>query len=129
MNNDRPQNKNLKPPINKRSTMEAREISKKGGKMSGKVRRELCEIREWLKQDLFEEHKNSKGEKAETFKILFNKLKGTAMGGNTKAMELYLNYAGLKPVDKIEQTNPSIIINNNTLSIEKLKELKEKLED
>jgi hypothetical protein len=124
---ERPQNKNLKPPINKRTTREAREISKNGGIKSGKKRRELKEIREWLEQDLFEEHQNSRGEKAETFKIIFNKLKAEALKGNTKAIEMYLNYAGLKPTDKVETTLKGSV-KTNVLSIEKLRELKEKLE-
>jgi hypothetical protein len=99
---ERPQNRHLKPI---EVCDEVCEKGRNGGIRNGKKRRELSEIREWLKQDLFEQHKNSKCEKAETFKILFNKLKGTAISGNIKAMELYINYAGLKPIDKIEQTN------------------------
>jgi hypothetical protein len=130
MKKERPQNKNLKPPFTSEQAREQpRETKIKAGIKSGKARRNLSEIREWLEQDLFEIHKNNEGKKAETFKIIFNKLKSEALKGNTKAIEMYLNYAGLKPVDKIEQTNPSIVINNNTLSIEKLKELKEKLNE
>jgi hypothetical protein len=41
-------NQNLKPPINKRPTSEARKISRKGGIKSGEVRREKKKLREQL---------------------------------------------------------------------------------
>ena len=58
--------------------------------------------------------------------MLFKKLEQLSSQGNIKAIEMLLNYSGLKPIDKIENINPQIIINNQ-LDINKLKELKEKL--
>jgi hypothetical protein len=108
---ERPQNKNLKPPFTSEQAREQpTEIKKKGGLKSGQKRRELKEIREWLERDLFAEIDNPEGakgagteRKAETFRVIFGKLKNEAIKGNLKAIETYLNYAGLKPVDKVEQ--------------------------
>jgi hypothetical protein len=104
----RPQNRHLKP---FEQCDEQSEIAKIGGIKSGQKRRELKEIREWLEQDLFAEindckengeGNNGKKKKAETFKVIFGKLRSEAIKGNLKAVELYFNYAGLKPVDRVE---------------------------
>jgi hypothetical protein len=133
MKEERPQNKHLNPPFEARD--EARELGKIGGLKSGQKRRELKEIREWLERDLFAEINDPEGakgagtgRKAETFKVVFGKLKNEALRGNVKAIETYLNYAGLKPVDKIEALKPLTEVNVNAISLEKLRELREKLE-
>lgn len=105
--------KNLKKGAPKFDSEAGSEAGKKGGIKSGEVRRNLSEIREWLEQDLFAKLGNEKGKKEETFKAVFNKLKSEAMKGNMKAVELYLNYAGLKPIEKVENT-----INREPIKIE-----------
>ena len=94
---------NLKPPINQRK--EQREIRSKGGKKSGEVRRSLKEIREWAEQNLFREIGN---DKTPLYEMLFKKLEQLCSKGNIKAIEMLLNYSGLKPVDKVENVNPQV---------------------
>lgn len=94
---------NLKPPINQRE--EQREIRSKGGKKSGEVRRNLKEIREWAEQNLFREIGN---DKTPLYEMLFKKLEQLCSKGNIKAIEMLLNYSGLKPVDKVENVNPQV---------------------
>lgn len=98
---------NLKPPINQRE--EQREIRSKGGKKSGEVRRNLKEIREWAEQNLFREVENKdKTKKYPLYELLFKKLEQLSNSGNIKAIEMLLNYSGLKPVEKVENVNPQI---------------------
>jgi len=89
---------NLKPPFKKG---EHREEQRLGGIASGKKRRELKEIREWAEQNLF---KKIGEKKTPLYEMLFKKLEYLASQGNLKAIEMILNYSGLKPVDKVETT-------------------------
>lgn len=89
---------NLKPFA---STEIAREKARKGGIKSGETKRNLKEIREWAEQNLFRDVGQNK---TPLYEMLFKKLEQLSSQGNIKAIEMLLNYSGLKPVDKIEQT-------------------------
>lgn len=82
---------NLKPPINKRSTSEQREIRQKGGIKSGEVRR----ARKTLKEELLLLLEN--GDNQQKMSVaLFQK----ALKGDIKAFEVIRDTIGEKPVDK-----------------------------
>lgn len=115
---------NLKPIKKGQLTKEeTKERSSNGGKKSGEIRRNLKEIREWAEQNLFTTRGN---DKTPLYELLFKKLEQLCIQGNIKAIEMLLNYSGLKPVDKVENINPQVVVNNQ-LDVDKLKELKEKL--
>lgn len=84
---------NLKPPINKRSTSEQREIRQKGGIKSGEVRR----ARKTLKEELLLllESGNTRN------KISLALIK-KAIKGNIKAFEVIRDTIGEKPTEKHE---------------------------
>ena len=106
----------------KQTREQARENGRKGGIASGKKRHELKEIRLWAEQNLFTE----RGEKkAPLFEMLFKKLEQLSSQGNLKAIEMLMNYSGLKPIDKVAQTNTNGEDVEKPLDIEKLKQLKE----
>ena len=111
---------NLKPPI--KAGQEAREKGRKGGKKSGEVRRNLKEIREWAEQNLFRDVGQNK---IPLYEMLFKKLEQLSSQGNLKAIEMLMNYSGLKPVDKVAQTTALGEDVAKPLNIDKLKELKE----
>lgn len=113
---------NLKPPI--KAGQEAREKGSKGGKKSGIVRRNLKEIREWAEQNLF---RNVGQNKTPLYEMLFKKLEQLSSQGNLKAIEMLMNYSGLKPIDKVAQTTTLGEDVVKPLDINKLKELKEAL--
>ena len=81
------------------------EVQKKGTEASKGRRRELNEIREWAEQNLFREIGN---DKTPLYEMLFKKLEQLCSKGNIKAIEMLLNYSGLKPVDKVENVNPQV---------------------
>lgn len=87
------------------SKEESKERSSNGGKKSGEVRRSLKEIREWAEQNLFREIGS---DKTPLYEMLFKKLEQLCSKGNIKAIEMLLNYSGLKPVDRVENINPPI---------------------
>lgn len=84
---------------------EAREKGRNGGLKSVEKRRELKEIREWAEQNLFSVRGN---DKTPLYELLFKKLEQLCIQGNIKAIEMLLNYSGLKPIDKVENINPTI---------------------
>ena len=86
---------NLKP-VTKRSKEEAREISKKGGIRSGKVRRERKKLKEELLLLLSEGDNNRRMSLA-----IFER----ALNGDTKAFEVIRDTIGEKPKEQIENTN------------------------
>lgn len=81
------------------------EVQKMGTEASKGRRRELNEIREWAEQNLFREIGK---DKTPLYEMLFKKLEQLCINGNIKAIEMLLNYSGLKPVDKVENINPPI---------------------
>lgn len=86
---------NLKPPINKRSTSEQREIRQKGGIKSGEVRR----ARKTLKEELLLLLEN--GDNQQKMSVaLFQK----ALKGDIKAFEVIRDTIGEKPTDKQQLT-------------------------
>lgn len=105
-------NENLKPPINKRSTEEQREIRSKGGKKSGEVRRAKKTMKEMLDYLLNKEIANKSGEKASTQEAISIALIKQALNGNVKAYEVIRDTIGEKPTEKQEITNntPSIVV-------------------
>ena len=82
---------NLKPPINKRSTSEQREIRQKGGIKSGEARR----ARKTLKEELL-----LLLESGDTQSKISLALIKKALKGNIKAFEVIRDTIGEKPVDK-----------------------------
>lgn len=104
---------NLKPPINKRSTSEQREIRKKGGIKSGEKRRERKKFKELLEIAL--QLQNEETGEQNDFAIIAALIK-KAVNGDTKAFELIRDTIGEKPTDKqeitgdIKTTNPVINI-------------------
>ena len=81
------------------------EVQKMGTEASKGRRRELNEIGEWAEQNLFREIGK---DKTPLYEMLFKKLEQLCINGNIKAIEMLLNYSGLKPVDKVENINPPI---------------------
>ena len=92
---------NLKPPINKRSTKEQREIRKKGGIKSGEKRRERKKFKELLEIAL--QLPNEESGEQNDFAIIAALIKKAA-NGDTKAFELIRDTIGEKPTDKQEIT-------------------------
>lgn len=80
----------------------AKEKGRLGGIKSGQKRRELKEIRQWASDNLFSERGNNK---IPMYQMLFKQLEHLSIQGNLKAIEMLLNYSGLKPVDKVAQTD------------------------
>ena len=87
-------------PMNQRSKSEVRELGKKGGIASGKVRQEKKLLKELLEDAL------SKGTETdnEYINITLALIK-EANKGNVKAYEVIRDTLGQKPVDKVELTN------------------------
>ena len=104
----------------------ARIAGKKGGERAGQKMRDLKIIREWIQNNLFKEIKKGETEQGKhLYEMLFLKLEQLSAQGNLRAIEMILSYAGLKPVEEKEKI---VVVNNNNLDLEKLKELKNKLE-
>lgn len=93
---------NLKPFANPEI---AREKARKGGIKSGEIKRSLKEIREWAEQNLFRDVGQNK---TPLYEMLFKKLEQLSSQGNLKAIEMLMNYSGLKPIDKVENVNPQV---------------------
>lgn len=91
--------KNLKPQ-NTRTKEEQREIAKMGGKASGESRRALKTFKE------LDDEYTTDEERLKMVKVL----KQRAMQGNLKALELYRDTMGMKPIEKVEQTHTEIVI-------------------
>ena len=87
--------KNLKP-LNTRTKSEQREIAIKGGKASGKARRE----RKTLKEELL-----ALLEAGDTQKNISLAMIQQALEGNTKAFEVIRDTVGEKPVDSLKLGN------------------------
>ncbi len=98
---------NLKPPINKRSTDEQREIRKKGGIKSGEVRR----ARKTLKEELLLLLESGNTQNKISLALIKKAIKG-----DIKAFEVIRDTIGEKPTEKqeitgdIKTTNPVINI-------------------
>lgn len=89
--------KNLRP-LNTRTKSEAREISKKGGVVSGKSRRMRKTFRELLKIALEMPSANGVTNAEEIVASMIRK----AQGGDVKAFEAVRDTIGEKPADVIE---------------------------
>lgn len=81
------------------------EVQKKGTEASKGRRRNLKEIREWAEQNLFRDVGQNK---TPLYEMLFKKLEQLSSQGNLKAIEMLMNYSGLKPIDKVENVNPQV---------------------
>lgn len=97
-----------------------KEAGKKGGLSSGRRRKELKDIRLWAEKNLFRKVNN----KTPLYEMLFKKLEHLSSQGNLKAIEMLLNYSGLKPIDKIAEVNTKGE-DIKLLDIDKLKELRD----
>lgn len=86
-------------PISERSTEEVREMGRKGGIASGKVRKEKKMLKELLEEAL------SKGTETDNEYINITlALIRQANEGNVKAYEVIRDTLGQKPVDKVEHS-------------------------
>lgn len=85
-------------PVTQRTKDEAREISRKGGIMSGKKRQENAEFRKLIQIALNEEYKGGMTNAEAMVVSMIQK----ALEGDTKAFEIIRDTAGQKPVEKIE---------------------------
>ena len=85
-------NENLKPPINKRSASEQREIRRKGGIKSGEVRR----ARKTLREELLALLKSGNTQSRLSLALIEK-----AMNGDTKAFEVIRDTIGEKPKDEV----------------------------
>ena len=83
---------------------------RKGGKASGKARREKANLKKCLEILLEKETENKSGEKVSGAEALSAKLFQTAMKGDVKAFEVLRDTAGQKPVEKVENTNTDVVI-------------------
>ena len=81
-----------------RTSESGREAGRKGGVESGKTRRTIKDIREWAEQNLFATNEDRKS----NYEMCFDVMKKLVKKGNLKAVEMFLNYSGLKPVEKQE---------------------------
>ena len=120
-------------PNSKRSPEELREMTKRGGKKSGEVRRKRKTIREQLEflmslpiQDEVTKEKLEKmGIKSDNMdnQMLMNvSLYKQALKGNTKAIEIVRDTLGEKPVEKLEHSG------NISNSLEVLESIQNQLE-
>ena len=94
---------NLKPPINKRSTEEQREIRRKGGIKSGEARREKAKLKDELLTLL-----DSKKDKETIRQKISVALIQKALNGDVKAFEVIRDTIGEKPTDK-QKVSTSVI--------------------
>lgn len=90
---------NLKPPINKRSTKEQREIRHKAGVKSGEARRAKKTMREMLDYLLEKQTKTNKGEMS-TLEAMMVSMIAKAIKGDVRATEFIRDTIGQKPADK-----------------------------
>lgn len=135
--------KNLKP-FNKRTEREQREIAKKGGKKSGEIRRDKKKIKETLKEllnleapenlkeKLFEKFPNLKNKKinlqtAMSLSLIINAT-NTNSNNSISAFIALRDTIGEKPIDKLDNINPSVVINNK-MSFKDLQKLKKELDE
>ena len=81
------------------------EIQRKGTEANKHRAKTLKEIRQWATENL---SKYDEKEKTTLYETLFRKMEQLAKQGNIKAIEMLLNYSGLKPIDKVEQTSVNI---------------------
>lgn len=88
-------------PTNKRSKEEARKLGAKGGKASGKARREKKLLKDCLDELLQKEWENRQGEKMSGSEAISVAVFKKALAGDIKAYEVVRDTAGQKPVDKI----------------------------
>lgn len=80
---------------------EYNDIQRKGTEKTKENAKNLKIIREWAQNNLFKEVGNNK---TPLFEMIFKKLEQMSSQGNLKAIEMLLNYSGLKPIDKVETT-------------------------
>lgn len=78
------------------------ETQRKGTMASIESRGTIKEIREWAKDNLFSERGESK---TPLYELLFKKLEQLSITGNIRAIEMLLNYSGLKPIEQIAEVD------------------------
>lgn len=115
-------NENLKPV---RTTEEARERGRNGGKASGKKRRELKTMKLMLDYLLAKKIENKQtGKKVTTLEAIMLAQIKQALSGNTKAVTFIRDTLGERPAEQITNTNINIedekVINE---VLDKLKDL------
>lgn len=84
-------NPNSRANLTRKSSEEARKLGAKGGKASGEARRALKTFKE-LDDEFTTDLERKK---------MLEMLKKRAIQGNLKALELYRDTMGMKPIDKI----------------------------
>ena len=95
-------------PMSKRSKNEARELGKKGGIASGKVRKEKRTLKDEL--EIIMETINKDGVTYQ--ELISTALVKEALKGNTKAYEIIRNTLGQKPIEVQQVIDAPIIIDN-----------------
>ena len=95
-------------PMSKRSKNEARELGKKGGIASGKVRKEKRTLKDEL--EIIMETINKDGITYQ--ELISTALVKEALKGNTKAYEIIRNTLGQKPIEVQQVIDAPIIIDN-----------------
>ena len=91
-----------------RTVEELREITSRGGKKSGEVRREKKSIKEALQDILSEEVETKGGDKVTVAYIIAHKLITKAKDGDCRAMEILLKYL---------EGNKSVTVNTEDKSV------------
>ena len=97
-------NENLKPPLNKRSREEQREICSRGGKRSGEVRRAKKTMKEMLDYLLEKELPNKKGEMVTYREAMMTAAIKKAIEGDIRASQFVRDTVGEMPITKTEVT-------------------------
>ena len=95
-------------PMSKRSKNEARELGKKGGIVSVKVRKEKRMLKDEL--EIIMETVNKDGVTYQ--ELISTALVKEALKGNTKAYEIIRNTLGQKPIEVQQVIDTPIIIDN-----------------
>lgn len=89
-----------------KTSEEAREAGKKGGKRSGQVRRERRTLREELLKLLQEKVPGKNGQSRPAQEAISTALMKQAMNGNIRAFEIIRDTIGEKPVENVNVISP-----------------------
>jgi len=68
----------------------------------------IANIRKWAEENLYKAVREEGEDKKALYEMIFNKLEKHIREGNLKAIEMFFNYSGMKPIDKVENTNTNI---------------------
>ncbi|MBQ3679789.1 MAG: hypothetical protein IJP79_07380 [Paludibacteraceae bacterium] len=111
--------------LRKLTTSEAREIGKKGGKASGRVRREKRTMKQLLEIALSMMVTNKKGETASRKEVIAIQLVNKAASGDLKAMDLLTKLIGEQVVRQETACVTATKVDVSALTDEQLKVLSE----